>query len=85
MATNVFIIVSAFNLFFYLLVPAFLLWYVYFRVSRKQLYELASKINGSDGLPLIGHALDLMHDPEGDDSDLKACLPITNAPVPEIC
>lgn len=68
MATNVqgvnpIYMLSAFNLFFYLLTPALALWYIYFRMSRKQLYELASKIPGSEGLPLLGNALDFMQDP----------------------
>lgn len=57
---------SAFNLFFYLLTPAIVLWYVYFRMSRKQLYDLANKIPGSEGLPLLGNALDFMQDPHSE-------------------
>lgn len=60
---NPLFMLSAFNLFFYLLTPAIALWYIYFRMSRKQLYELAKKIPGSDGLPLLGNALDFMQDP----------------------
>lgn len=60
---NSLFMLSTFNLFFYLLTPAIVLWYIYFRMSRKQLYELASKIEGSDGLPLLGNALDFMQDP----------------------
>jgi len=71
MATNVqgvnpIYMLSAFNLFFYLLTPALALWYIYFRMSRKQLYELASKIQGSEGLPLLGNALDFMQDPHSE-------------------
>lgn len=57
---------SAFNMFFYLLTPAIVLWYIYFRMSRKNLYELADKIQGSDGLPLLGNALDFMQDPHSE-------------------
>lgn len=46
------------GLFYYLLVPTVILWYAYFRYSRRRLYELAAKINGPDGLPLLGSALD---------------------------
>ncbi|XP_050426442.1 cytochrome P450 4g15-like [Adelges cooleyi] len=60
---NPIFMISAFNLFFYLLTPALVLWYIYFRMSRKQLYELASKIEGSDGLPFLGNAIDFMQDP----------------------
>ncbi|VVC38322.1 Hypothetical protein CINCED_3A001449 [Cinara cedri] len=59
---NPLFMLSAFNLFFYLLTPALVLWYVYYRMSRKQLYELAHKIQGSDGLPFLGNALDFLRD-----------------------
>lgn len=68
---NPIFMLSAFNLFFYLLTPALVLWYIYFRMSRKQLYELASKIPGSDGLPFIGNALDFMYDAHS--KELRMC------------
>ncbi|CAK1551896.1 unnamed protein product [Leptosia nina] len=49
---------AATNLFYVLLVPAVLLWYTYWRMSRRHLYELADKIAGPKGLPLIGNALE---------------------------
>lgn len=45
--------------FYSLLVPAALLWFVYWRLSRRRLYQLAAKLPGPKGLPLIGNALDL--------------------------
>lgn len=47
-------------IFFSLLVPALILWYIYWRLSRRRLYALAEKIPGPEGLPIIGNALDLM-------------------------
>lgn len=47
------------TIFISLLVPALVLWYVYWRLSRRRLYELAEKLPGPKGLPLIGNALDL--------------------------
>lgn len=47
------------TIFISLLVPALVLWYVYWRLSRRRLYELADKLPGPKGLPLIGNALDL--------------------------
>lgn len=44
------------GLFYYLLVPTVILWYAYFRYSRRRLYELAAKIPGPEGLPLVGSA-----------------------------
>ncbi|XP_068628223.1 cytochrome P450 4g15 [Battus philenor] len=49
---------AATNLFYVLLVPALLLWYTYWRMSRRHLYELAEKLSGPPGLPLIGNALE---------------------------
>ncbi|CRK90412.1 CLUMA_CG004149, isoform A [Clunio marinus] len=47
-------------IFFSLLFPAIALWFVYWRLSRKRMYELADKLPGPNGLPIIGNALDLM-------------------------
>ncbi|XP_072941640.1 cytochrome P450 4g15 [Epargyreus clarus] len=49
---------AATSLFYVLLVPAILLWYTYWRMSRRHLYELADKIPGPKGLPLFGNALE---------------------------
>ncbi len=52
--------IPSFTIFVSLLVPALVLWYISWRLSRKHLYELAEKIPGPKGLPLIGNALDLL-------------------------
>ncbi|XP_050528839.1 cytochrome P450 4g15-like [Daktulosphaira vitifoliae] len=52
--------VSTFYLFFYLLFLTVGLWYVYYRISRKEMYKLAKKIQGPDGLPFFGVALDFL-------------------------
>lgn len=49
---------AATNLFYVLLVPAIILWYTYWRLSRRHLYDLAEDIPGPKGLPLIGNALE---------------------------
>ncbi|KAM3968140.1 cytochrome P450 4g15 [Aphomia sociella] len=49
---------TATNLFYMLLIPAAVLWYTYWRMSRRRLYELAEKIDGPTGWPLIGNALE---------------------------
>lgn len=49
-------LLSVTNAFFYLLVPTVVLYYVYYRMGRKRLYELAAKIPGPDGYPLLGNA-----------------------------
>ncbi|XP_045479100.1 cytochrome P450 4g15-like [Harmonia axyridis] len=51
-------IASASNVFYFLLVPAMILWYAYWKISRKHLEELAAKLPGPPGYPLIGNALD---------------------------
>lgn len=50
---------NSMNIFLSLLVPALILWYIYWRLSRRHMYELAEKLPGPAGLPLIGNALDL--------------------------
>lgn len=50
---------TSLTIFVSLLVPALVLWYVYWRMSRRRLYELADKLPGPNGLPFIGNALDL--------------------------
>lgn len=45
--------------FYSLLFPAAILWFVYWRLSRRRLYQLAAKLPGPKGYPLIGNALDL--------------------------
>lgn len=51
---------SATTVFLSLLVPALVLYFIYFRISRKHMLELAEKIPGPDGYPIIGNALDLL-------------------------
>lgn len=46
------------SIFFYLLVPALVLWFIYFRMGRRRLYELGEKIPGPAGLPFFGNALE---------------------------
>lgn len=60
---NVLRLFSSSTAFLYLIVPAITLWYIYFRLSRKRLYDLISKIDGPRGLPLFGNALEFIGDP----------------------
>lgn len=53
-------IISPINMFYFLLAPALLLWFVYWRLSRRHMLELAERIPGPKGLPLLGNALDLV-------------------------
>lgn len=54
---------TATTLFTYLLVPALVLWVVYYRMSRRRLYELAAKLPGPEGLPLVGKGLEFIGTP----------------------
>lgn len=47
------------TVFFSLLLPAIVLWYIYWKLSRRHMYKLADKLPGPTGLPFIGNALDL--------------------------
>lgn len=49
---------AATSMFYMLLVPALILWYAYWRMSRRHMYELAEKLAGPKGYPLIGNALE---------------------------
>lgn len=57
---------AATNMFYVLLVPAVILWYTYWRISRRHLYELAEKLNGPKGWPLIGNALEFIGGSSGE-------------------
>ena len=50
---------ASMTVFFSLLIPALVLWYIYWKLSRRQMYKMAEKLPGPPGLPLIGNALDL--------------------------
>ncbi|CAK9797044.1 Cytochrome P450 4g15 [Anthophora plagiata] len=51
---------TATTVFLSLLIPALVLYYVYFRISRRHMIELAEKLPGPPGLPLIGNALEML-------------------------
>lgn len=51
---------TATSIFYFLLVPALVLWYVYYRLSNRKFYDLAEKIPGPAGLPFLGNALDFI-------------------------
>ncbi|XP_071554798.1 cytochrome P450 4g15 [Temnothorax nylanderi] len=51
---------SASIVFLSLLVPALVLYYIYFKISRRHMIELAEKIPGPEGLPVIGNTLLLL-------------------------
>ncbi|XP_034948968.1 cytochrome P450 4g15 [Chelonus insularis] len=55
---------SASSVFLTLLVPALVLWFVYYRISRRHLIELGNKLPGPPGLPLIGNAAEFMGSPD---------------------
>jgi cytochrome P450 family 4 len=45
---------------FYLLIPALILYYVYWKLQRRRLVELAEKIPGPKGYPIVGHGFFFM-------------------------
>lgn len=51
------------NLFLFLLAPALALFYVYWKVSRKHMVELAERIPGPTGYPILGNALEFIGSP----------------------
>lgn len=62
-------LLSPTNTFFFLLVPALALFYVYWKTSRRHMVELANKIPGPTGLPIIGNALEFIGNPNGKKSN----------------
>lgn len=53
-------VMAASSLFYFLLIPALTLWFVYWKLSRRHMLELAKTLPGPDGLPIIGNLLDLV-------------------------
>jgi hypothetical protein len=51
---------SASNTFYYLLIPALALALVYWKLQRRRFVELAEKLPGPNGFPVIGNALDFL-------------------------
>lgn len=47
-------------MFYFLLVPLFVLWLIYFKLSRRNLNKHAANIPGPPGYPIIGNLFDLM-------------------------
>ncbi|XP_060532305.1 cytochrome P450 4g15 [Cylas formicarius] len=56
-------VVSATSVFYFLLIPAIALYYIYWTISRRHMVELANKIPGPAGLPIIGNALEFVGSP----------------------
>lgn len=64
---------SASSTFLTLLVPALVLWFVYFKISRRHLTELAEKLPGPTGYPILGNALEFVG--SSDSKLLQSILP----------
>lgn len=56
---------SALSMFFVLLLPAIVLYYIYFRIANKHMIEVAEKIPGPPAYPIIGNALEFLGSPDG--------------------
>ncbi|KAH8408965.1 hypothetical protein KR009_004607 [Drosophila setifemur] len=48
------------SVFYFLLLPTLVLWYIYWRISRAHLYRLAGRLPGPRGLPIVGHLFDVI-------------------------
>ncbi|PNF41696.1 Cytochrome P450 4g15 [Cryptotermes secundus] len=51
---------SATNTFYYLLIPALVLGFVYWKLQRRRFVDLANKLPGPRGYPIIGNAMDFL-------------------------
>lgn len=72
---------GATSLFYMLLVPGIILWYAYWRMSRRHLYELADKLSGPSGLPLLGSALEFTGGSHGVYKYLQGSIEVANVVV----
>ncbi|EDV99545.1 cytochrome P450 4g15 [Drosophila grimshawi] len=48
------------SVFYLLLLPTLVLWYIYWRLSRAHLNKLAARLPGPRGLPIVGHLFDVI-------------------------
>lgn len=48
-----------------ILAVVFLLWYAYWHITRRHMLELAERIPGPNGFPLIGSMLEFTGNPHG--------------------
>lgn len=55
---------SATTVFLSLLIPAVVLYLIYFRISRRHMIELGEKLPGPPALPIIGNAHELLGSPD---------------------
>ncbi|XP_033338889.2 cytochrome P450 4g15 isoform X1 [Megalopta genalis] len=55
---------SATTVFLSLLIPAVVLYYIYFRISRRHMIELGNKLPGPPALPIVGNALEMLGSPD---------------------
>lgn len=54
---------DATSVFYFLLAPAILLWFVYWKLSRRHLVELGDKLPGPTPLPVIGNLMTVLGSP----------------------
>jgi cytochrome P450 family 4 len=45
---------------FFLLIPALILYFVYWKLQRRRFVELADKLPGPKGLPIVGHGFSFL-------------------------
>jgi cytochrome P450 family 4 len=48
------------NTFYFLLIPALILYFVYWKLQRRRYVEMGDKVPGPKGYPIIGNALDFL-------------------------
>lgn len=64
-------VINATSLFYFLLAPAVLLWFIYWKLSRRHLVELGNKLPGPKPLPVIGNLMTVLGSPHSKNQSLS--------------
>lgn len=71
-------VINATSLFYFLLAPALLLWFIYWKLSRRHLVELGNKLPGPKPLPVIGNLMTVLGSPHSKNH----ALPLSHSHIP---
>lgn len=64
------VVSDATSVFYFLLAPAIVLWFVYWKLSRRHLVELGDKLPGPTPLPVIGNLMTVLGSPHSESGEI---------------